>query len=257
LFKKSEEAMNHRKIMLGLVLIMVAALGLAACGTPSTAEKEEPVELVEQGDGRNLVILTDKAAERLDVQTDTVREEEITVKRSFGGEVTEASADSGAMVMVSLTSDERNMVNSDVPAVVFPLGSDDEEDTDNGEGLTAEFDEMAGLDDPEENGVATLYYSINDSAGELVTGQRLVVEISMKGAEGPRLIVPTAALLYDLNGETWIYTSPEPLHFLREPVVVDYIIGDQVVLTEGPSAGTAVAVVGVAELFGADTGVGK
>lgn len=249
--------MNHRNILLGLVLIMIAALGLAACGTPPTVEKVEPVELVDQGDGRNMVILTEQAAERLDIQTDTVREDQITIKRSFGGEVTEASAGSGAMVMVSLTSEERSMVNQDVPAVVFPLGSDDEEDADNGQGLTAEYDEMAGLDDPEENGIATLYYSINDSTGGLVTGQRLVVELPMMGDEGPRLIVPTSALLYDLNGETWIYTNPEPLHFLREPVVVDYIIGDQVVLTEGPPAGTAVAVVGVPELFGADTGVGK
>jgi len=249
--------MNHRNIMLGLVLIMIAALGLAACGTPPAAEKVEPVELVDQGDGRNLVILTEKAAERLDIQTDAVREEQVTVKRSFGGEVTEASADSGALVMVSLTSEERSMVNPDAPAIVFPLGSDDPEDTDNGQGLTAEFDEMAGFDDAEENGIATVYYSIKGSAEDLVPGQRMVVELTMQGDEGPRLIVPTAALLYDLNGETWIYTSPEPLHFLREPVVVDYIKGDQVILDEGPPAGTLVAVLGVPELFGADTGVGK
>ena len=65
------------------------------------------------------------------------------------------------------------------------------------------------------------------------------------------------AILYDLNGNTWIYISPESLQFLRVPVVVDYILEDTVVLLEGPPAGTKVAVVGVAELHGADTGVGK
>jgi hypothetical protein len=249
--------MNHRNIMLGLVLIMIAALGLAACGSPPTHEKVEPAELVDQGDGRNLVILTERAAERLGVQTDTIREEQITVKRNFGGEVTEASADSGAIVMVNLTSDERSMVNQDVPALVFPLGSDDPEDDDSVQGLSAELDELVGLDDSEDSAEATLYYTVSDPQAGLVTGQRLVVEVSMQGDVGPRLVVPTSALLYDLNGETWIYTSPESLHFLREPVVVDYILGDKVILKEGPPVGTVVATLAVPELFGADTGVGK
>jgi hypothetical protein len=73
----------------------------------------------------------------------------------------------------------------------------------------------------------------------------------------PRLVIPYAALIYDLNGGTWAYTSPEPLTFVRAPITVDYIEGDIVVLLDGPPAGTAVATVGVAELYGADTGIGK
>lgn len=72
-----------------------------------------------------------------------------------------------------------------------------------------------------------------------------------------RLVVPYAAVIYDLHGETWAYTSPEPLTFVRQPIVVDYIEGDVVVLVDGPPVGTQVATVGVAELYGADTGVGK
>ena len=64
-------------------------------------------------------------------------------------------------------------------------------------------------------------------------------------------------VIYDLDGATWVYTSPEPLVFVRYPIVVDYIEGDQAYLVEGPPAGTEVATVGVAELYGADTGVGK
>jgi hypothetical protein len=72
-----------------------------------------------------------------------------------------------------------------------------------------------------------------------------------------RLVVPYAAVIYDLKGETWAYTSPEPLTFVRQPIKVDFIEGDMAVLSEGPAAGTLVATVGVAELYGADTGVGK
>jgi hypothetical protein len=73
----------------------------------------------------------------------------------------------------------------------------------------------------------------------------------------PHLVIPYAALIYDLNGGTWAYTSPEPLTFVRASITVDYIEGDIAVLLDGPPAGTAVATVGVAELYGADTGIGK
>lgn len=73
----------------------------------------------------------------------------------------------------------------------------------------------------------------------------------------PRLVIPYAAVIYDLNGGTWLYTSPETLTFVRTPITVDYIEGDTAVLSDGPPVGTEVATVGVAELYGADTGIGK
>ena len=72
-----------------------------------------------------------------------------------------------------------------------------------------------------------------------------------------RTVIPYAAVIYDLHGETWTYTSPEPLTFVRQAITVDYIEGDMAVLSDGPAAGAQVATVGVAELYGADTGVGK
>jgi hypothetical protein len=54
-----------------------------------------------------------------------------------------------------------------------------------------------------------------------------------------------------------MYISPAPLTYVREPITVDYIEGDMVVLVDGPAAGTEVVTVGVAELYGADTGIGK
>jgi len=250
--------MKRRNLWLGLVLIMIAAVGLSACGEPPPPqEKPEPVELVDQGDGRNLVILTEKAAERLDIQTDTVREEQIFLIRELGGEVTEIGSADEALVMVSLSSEEAVMVDLNVPALIFPLVGDDAEDDDTEEGFMAELDELPGLDDAEDNGVTKLYYSVKNTEAGLVTGQRLMVELPLKGDEGPQLVVPVASLLYDLNGETWIYISPAPLQFLREQVVVDYIMDDMVVLVAGPPVGTKVAIVGVPELHGADTGVGK
>ncbi len=77
----------------------------------------------------------------------------------------------------------------------------------------------------------------------------------VNGAE--RRVVPYAAVIYDLEGATWVYTSPAPLTFVRESITIDFIEGDWAVLTNGPSSGTEVVTVGVAELYGAETGVKK
>jgi hypothetical protein len=68
----------------------------------------------------------------------------------------------------------------------------------------------------------------------------------------PHKVVPYAALLYDLRGQTWVYTNPAPLTFVRANVTVDSIDGDQVVLSQGPPSGTAVVTVGVPELYGTE-----
>ena len=68
--------------------------------------------------------------------------------------------------------------------------------------------------------------------------------------------VPFAAVLYDADGKSWVYANPEPRTYVREPVTLDRVDGDVAYLRDGPAAGTAVVTVGVAELFGAEYGVG-
>ncbi len=71
------------------------------------------------------------------------------------------------------------------------------------------------------------------------------------------LVVPYSAIIYDLTGGVWLYINTAPLTYHREEVVVETIVGDSVLLKEGPPVGTMVVSVGVPELYGADTGVGK
>jgi hypothetical protein len=72
-------------------------------------------------------------------------------------------------------------------------------------------------------------------------------------AEGvARTLVPYAAILYDVQGEAWVYTNPAPLTFVRARIDVDTVDGDMAVLLDGPPAGTAVVIVGGAELYGAE-----
>src|SRR5713226_194993 len=82
-----------------------------------------------------------------------------------------------------------------------------------------------------------------------------VRDVQVRGKQ--RKVIPYAAVLYDPEGATWAFTNPKPLLFVRQAIKVDYIVGDQAVLFEGPPSGTAVVTVGAAELFGAEIGVGE
>jgi hypothetical protein len=67
--------------------------------------------------------------------------------------------------------------------------------------------------------------------------------------------VPYAAVLYGLNGETWLYASPEPLVFVQHPITIGDIEDDVGVLLDGPPVGTEVVTAGAAELFGVESGL--
>jgi hypothetical protein len=67
--------------------------------------------------------------------------------------------------------------------------------------------------------------------------------------------VPASAIWIDVDGQEWVYTSPEPLTFVREAVTVDRYEGDVAHLSDGPAVGTEVVTVGVAELIGSEFGI--
>lgn len=87
--------------------------------------------------------------------------------------------------------------------------------------------------------------------------ERLALETAQVTDGGSRgLVVPFAAVFWDANGQAWTYTSPANLVFVRAPITVTRVDGDQALLADGPPAGTTVVTVGVAELYGTETGVG-
>jgi hypothetical protein len=270
------------------VVLIFAALQLIACGpAPAAAGKIAPSKLESiEGSDFKRVVLTEKAAERLDIQTVAVRSEAATRVRQVGGQVvappaepaatlgnalegsasagvTTSAADNGRVrVRVNLSQSELNQVDRGQPARVLPL-DDDEEDVENEEaGLEAEPDDGPnGIDDAEEiegsAGSTPLYYSVANPNHALAAGQPVFVKLTLTGSGTERKIVPFTALLYGVHGETWVYTNPEPLAFVRAPVTVDYIEDELAFLSEGPPVGTEVVTVGGSLLYGAETGVSK
>jgi hypothetical protein len=112
-------------------------------------------------------------------------------------------------------------------------------------------------DAPDQYSARTLYYAFDRANQGLTFGQRLRVELPLTGEGTPRSAVPYTALIYDLKGDTWVYTSTAELTFVRAPVKVDFIDGDLAILAEGPSAGIEVVSTGAAELYGTEFGVGE
>jgi len=87
--------------------------------------------------------------------------------------------------------------------------------------------------------------------------ERLDIQTAAVEKNGAGKVIPYSALLYSPTGETWAYVSSKPLTFVREAIVVDRIDGNKAFLTKGPAAGVKVATVGVAELYGAESGLGE
>ena len=69
-------------------------------------------------------------------------------------------------------------------------------------------------------------------------------------------VIPYSAVIYAKDGTAWTYTNPAGRSFVRHELAVDRIAADQAFLTLGPPIGTMVVTVGVAELWGVETGVG-
>jgi hypothetical protein len=228
-----------------ILLLVAAALPIVACGSESgTAEKVEPAHVVPiEGTELSRVELTQKAADRIAVQTVPVREEEVVRKRTYGGQVVETGG--SALVRVSLHESDLSKVDRDQPAVVRPL----EEEASGWMGQVVKAPDPADAD-------RALYCAIVTEETAFKQDQRVFVEVAMDTGGKMRKIVPYAAVLYDTHGETWVYTNPEPLVYVRAPITVEYIEGDLAVLTDGPPPGTEVVTDGATELFGAESGIG-
>jgi hypothetical protein len=93
--------------------------------------------------------------------------------------------------------------------------------------------------------------TLDARAAERIGLQTAAVREEMVGS-AKRLVVPYGAIMYDAKGVTWTFTNPQPLVYVRHKIVVEDIVGDRVILLEGPPAGTVVVTVGASELMGAE-----
>jgi hypothetical protein len=82
--------------------------------------------------------------------------------------------------------------------------------------------------------------------------RRVGLQTAVIRGNGQRNTIPYAAVIYDPEGNTFTYTSPEPLTFVRREIEIDRVDGDRVVLSDGPPTGTEIVTVGAAEVYGTE-----
>jgi hypothetical protein len=83
--------------------------------------------------------------------------------------------------------------------------------------------------------------------------KRLDVQTAEVHEVDGQMVVPYASVLYEANGNTWVYVNIAPLVFVRQAIVIDSINGDEAILSKGPDSGSAVVTVGAAELYGSES----
>jgi multidrug efflux pump subunit AcrA (membrane-fusion protein) len=91
----------------------------------------------------------------------------------------------------------------------------------------------------------------------LLPGERVEVALPLRESGGAQLVVPWSAIVRDAQGGAWVYERKTANAFSRRPVMVRSLVGDWAILERGPTPGTLVVTVGVAELFGTEFGTGK
>lgn len=127
-----------------------------------------------------------------------------------------------------------------------------------------ESDEAAGHEEPAKvevvEGTKLKAVTLTARAAERLDVQTAAVRRHRDAADEPRgdgaRAIPYSAVLYDVDGETFTYTEPQRLVYVRAPITIDSITHDVAVLSDGPPVGTQVVTVGAAELYGAEVGVG-
>ncbi|WP_192384968.1 hypothetical protein [Mesorhizobium silamurunense] len=276
----------------GATFVVVAMVPFAAAGSPARA----PARLEEvAGSPFPRVVLTEQAAKRLSIQTEALREEMAKRWTMMNGKVEIASGGSSAMAVTETASiapvgesDQalQSLIRVPVDAASQMLIAVVVEEDEVGEIREHdEFVEFFGVDNPADEDKDDLvvvlltgeghsgkyykarpvevkdrddgrFFELLEASGGAKPGDQAFV--AMKAPESGRMakVVPYSSVIYDEHGDSWLYSNPEPLVFVRQKVAVERVLGDIAVLSDGPARGTMVVSVGAEELMGVELKVG-
>jgi hypothetical protein len=281
-------------ILAGLAASVLAGATTQAGETtkPGKPAKAEPIP----GSDLKRVILTAKAAERLAIGTAVVEEAPVkrwlVVEGTVGvllEEPTMALGQDGTPAPAGIVATrvrihvESGLDDPDRLQTIWSLKDDDDDDDDKSKAKDVSKDNSpaivipiggerkpgrlpakpiqvaatGGDAKPIVSGTVAQDYEVNRADHGLRPGQRVHVRVAHPDSGKQQKVIPYAAVLYDPHGNTWTYTNPEPLVFVRHRIDVEFIEGDRAVLREGPATGTTVVTAGAAELFGVEHKFGQ
>lgn len=101
-----------------------------------------------------------------------------------------------------------------------------------------------------------VYHELNNATAGFVPGQRVSVELQMRG-QGSFDIIPWRSVIFDIHGNTWVYEKPCAHTYSRKRVIIDHVSGAEAALQHGPAVGREIVDNGAQELFALETGYTK
>ena len=155
----------------------------------------------------------------------------------------------GLWVRVPLFVGDRSGVDITKPATIVGLGDA------NGPAINALPVTGPPSADPA-TATSDVFYALQSPASTVRPGERVSVLLPLAGAE-QALVVPTAAVVYDLSGGAWVYEATGATTFVRRRIEIRSQAGAKTLVTRGIDAGKKVVTSGAAELFGTEFGAGK
>jgi hypothetical protein len=263
--------------------LVAATVAYAADSGSSAKSKAVSFESI-AGTTVKRVILTEKAVQRLGIETGKVEEGEIVRKQVVGGVFltpspvppnltaavsfapTAANAGSGSfsaaalqrsaltppavgdgLIRVMFTQHEWDRVAKDQPARIFQLSARGGKN----DGILAKPSGIPPAEDSKRS-MLTYFYVVDGKDHGIAANERVRVELQLAETDEKRLLVPYSAVYYDAKGDAWVYVNPKPLVYERRQVRIANVVGDMAALNDGPEAGTTIVTVGAALLYGAE-----
>ena len=81
------------------------------------------------------------------------------------------------------------------------------------------------------------------------TAALVPVRLTAVRQAGARKVVPHNAVIYNPDGDAFVYTKPKAETYIRGPIEIVRVHGDDATLSKGPAAGTRIVTTGSAELL--------
>lgn len=102
-------------------------------------------------------------------------------------------------------------------------------------------------------GTVDLYYAVANSDHVFRVGQRVAVELPMRGAT-QGLSVPASAVIRDIYGGEWVYAQVGDNAYERRRIEVAASNGGTLLVARGLASGDTIVTAGAAELYGTEFG---
>lgn len=150
-------------------------------------------------------------------------------------------------IRVAIYAGDTDAIDETQPALVTKLGATDAPKPARRVTAPLQGDPLAAS--------VNLYYSLPGAGATLRPGERVLVELPLKATE-KGLVVPEAAVLYDIHGASWVYEDLGGNAYARRRIQIARHAGDRAVVSRGIGEGANVVTAGAAELFGTEFGAG-